>query len=129
MKGQFYSVFFFFFLFFDHNIVKLESQYGRVNSISSKKALVEFSSLNIATPFHTGHFRFTIPSEYISILNENFGWKVTKTNYLGYYGKQFVILAIGCETFGDWSKLEMDPTIYLFKFMLKKINQSKRRKR
>lgn len=102
-----------------HDILKMGTQYGKTNSIPSKKILVEFSSPNIAKPFHAGHLRSTIIGEFISNLYENFGWKVIRMNYLGDWGKQFGILAVGYEMFGDSSKLEKDPIVHLFEVYVK----------
>lgn len=102
-----------------YDILKMGTQYGKTNSIPSKKILIEFSSPNIAKPFHAGHLRSTIIGEFISNLYENFGWKVIRMNYLGDWGKQFGILAVGYEMFGDSSKLEKDPIAHLFEVYVK----------
>lgn len=90
------------------------SQYGKVKCLPSKRILVEFSSPNIAKPFHAGHLRSTIIGEFISNLFENFGWNVVRMNYLGDWGKQFGILAVGYEKFGNPLKLKEDPIAHLF---------------
>lgn len=102
-----------------YDILKMGTQYGKTNSIPSKKILIEFSSPNIAKPFHAGHLRSTIIGEFISNLYENFGWEVIRMNYLGDWGKQFGILAVGYEMFGDSSKLEKDPIAHLFEVYVK----------
>lgn len=54
-----------------------------------KHVIVEFSSPNIAKPFHAGHLRSTIIGAFVANLYEANGWKVTRMNYLGDWGKQF----------------------------------------
>lgn len=59
--------------------------------------IVEFSSPNIAKPFHMGHLRSTIIGSFLSNLLMSINNKVIKMNYLGDYGTQFGFLKIGIE--------------------------------
>lgn len=63
--------------------------YGTNTSGAGKRAIVEFSSPNIAKPIHAGHLRSTIIGAYLANLYEANGWEVKKVNYLGDWGKQF----------------------------------------
>eukprot|EP00092_Neocalanus_flemingeri_P027003 GFUD01029284.1.p1 GENE.GFUD01029284.1~~GFUD01029284.1.p1 ORF type:complete len:582 (-),score=149.51 GFUD01029284.1:36-1781(-) len=62
-----------------------------------KHVLVEFSSPNIAKPFHVGHFRSTILGNFVANINKAVGNQVTKINYLGDWGTQFGLLIAGLE--------------------------------
>jgi len=55
----------------------------------SKKAVVEYSSPNIAKPFGIGHFRSTIIGDAVANLLESSGWEVYRDNHLGDWGTQF----------------------------------------
>lgn len=90
------------------------TDYGYLPLGVGKKVLVEFSSPNIAKPFHAGHLRSTIIGGYLSNLYEKAGWDVTRINYLGDWGKQFGLLAVGFEKYGDEAKLATDPINHLF---------------
>ncbi|KAH8586273.1 putative Arginyl-tRNA synthetase, cytoplasmic [Bisporella sp. PMI_857] len=93
-------------------------------SKGQKKIIVEFSSPNIAKPFHAGHLRSTIIGGFLSNLYEGAGWDVTRINYLGDWGKQYGILAVGYQKYGDDTKLEADPINHLFDVYVK-INKDK----
>lgn len=60
-----------------------------------KNVVVEFSSPNIAKPFHVGHLRSTIIGNFISNLNLFLRNKVTRLNYLGNWGTQFGLIKVG----------------------------------
>jgi arginyl-tRNA synthetase len=84
-----------------------------------KKIVVEFSSPNIAKEFHAGHLRSTIIGGFISNLYQGLGWDVVRLNYLGDWGKQFGILALGFETYGSEEELEKNPIGHLFDVYVK----------
>ncbi|KAL4861520.1 hypothetical protein BDV12DRAFT_203931 [Aspergillus spectabilis] len=84
-----------------------------------KKIIVEFSSPNIAKPFHAGHLRSTIIGGFLANLYTVLGWDVTKMNYLGDWGKQYGLLANGYKKFGDEEKLLKDPINHLFDVYVK----------
>ncbi|KAI9294838.1 putative arginyl-tRNA synthetase [Neoconidiobolus thromboides FSU 785] len=91
-----------------------------------KKVVVEYSSPNIAKPFHIGHLRSSILGQFISNLirfNSSKSELVT-INYLGDWGKQYGLLVLGFEKFGDVGKLKDDPMLHLYEVYVK-INQLK----
>jgi len=54
-----------------------------------KKAVVEYSSPNIAKPFTIGHLRSTIIGDSVANLLEETGYQVFRDNHLGDWGTQF----------------------------------------
>ena len=95
-------------------ILLQKGKYGEKKSHHQKKVVVEFSSPNIAKPFHAGHLRSTIIGGFLSNLYEAMGWSVTRMNYLGDWGRQFGLLAVGFERYGNEKALEKQPIQHLF---------------
>ncbi|KAJ5627336.1 Arginine--tRNA ligase cytoplasmic [Penicillium herquei] len=88
-------------------------------SKGQKKIIIEFSSPNIAKPFHAGHLRSTIIGGFLANLYTVLGWDVIKMNYLGDWGKQYGLLANGFKYFGDEEALQKDPINHLFEVYVK----------
>ncbi|KAI1469051.1 arginyl-tRNA synthetase [Daldinia caldariorum] len=89
-----------------------------------KRIVVEFSSPNIAKPFHAGHLRSTIIGSFLANLYEGAGWDVVRINYLGDWGKQYGLLALAYERYGDEEALKKDPIDHLFRLYVR-INAEK----
>lgn len=102
-----------------NNCLQKKQDYGSLPLGVGKSIVVEFSSPNIAKPFHAGHLRSTIIGGFLANLYEKFGWKVTRVNYLGDWGKQFGILAVGFAKYGSEEALEQDPINHLFEVYVK----------
>ncbi|KAF2184026.1 arginyl-tRNA synthetase [Zopfia rhizophila CBS 207.26] len=88
-------------------------------SAGRKKMIVEFSSPNIAKPFHAGHLRSTIIGGFLANLYEGAGWDVIRMNYLGDWGKQYGVLAVGFERFGSEEELLRNPIGHLYDVYVK----------
>ncbi|KAF9978937.1 hypothetical protein BGZ75_009861 [Mortierella antarctica] len=103
-------------------IYNTKERWGCNESGQQKKVIVEFSSPNIAKPFHAGHLRSTIIGSFVrNILDAN-GYDTLSMNYLGDWGKQYGLLAVGFERYGSEEKLLEDPIKHLFDVYVK-INQ------
>ncbi|XP_062126346.1 probable arginine--tRNA ligase, mitochondrial [Drosophila sulfurigaster albostrigata] len=66
-------------------------------SYADKHVVIEFSSPNIAKPFHVGHLRSTIIGNVLANLYQHLGYRTTRLNYLGDWGTQFGLLALGVQ--------------------------------
>lgn len=84
-----------------------------------KRIIVEFSSPNIAKPFHAGHLRSTIIGGFLANLYAGAGWDVVRINYLGDWGKQYGLLALGYERYGNEEALLADPINHLYELYVK----------
>lgn len=63
--------------------------FGKSNIGGNNNVIVEFSSPNIAKPFHIGHIRSTVIGNSLSKIYDALGYDVFKINHLGDYGTQF----------------------------------------
>ncbi|KAJ7025947.1 arginyl-tRNA synthetase [Mycena alexandri] len=99
-------------------------RYGANDSGAGKKVVVEYSSPNIAKPFHAGHLRSTIIGTFLSNLYAANGWDVVRVNYLGDWGVQFGLLAVGFRKYGSEAKLSENAIMHLFEIYVK-INADK----
>lgn len=81
--------------------------------------VVDISSPNIAKSFHAGHLRSTIIGGFLSNLYEGAGWDILRLNYLGDWEKQYGLLALGYERYGDEKTLEANPIGHLYDLYVK----------
>lgn len=70
-------------------VLEEKENFGRSDIGGKKKVIVEFSSPNIAKPFHIGHIRSTVIGNSLSKIYDALGYDVFKINHLGDYGTQF----------------------------------------
>ncbi|KAL1914901.1 uncharacterized protein VTP21DRAFT_7817 [Calcarisporiella thermophila] len=101
------------------SVIKRGEDFGKNRSGEGKTALVEFSSPNIAKPFHAGHLRGTIIGSFVVNALKANGWKTISMNYLGDWGKQYGLLAVGFERHGSEEALEKDPIHHLYEVYVK----------
>ncbi|KAE9396905.1 arginyl-tRNA synthetase, partial [Gymnopus androsaceus JB14] len=94
-------------------------QYGCNTSGKGKKVVIEYSSPNIAKSFHVGHLRSTIIGAFLANVYKTCGWEVISTNYLGDWGTQFGLIAVGYEKYGSQEELQADAIKHLFDIYVK----------
>lgn len=70
-------------------VLEEKENFGISDIGGNKKVIVEFSSPNIAKPFHIGHIRSTVIGNSLSKIYDALGYDVFKINHLGDYGTQF----------------------------------------
>ncbi|KAF7268556.1 arginyl-tRNA synthetase, mitochondrial [Rhynchophorus ferrugineus] len=88
--------------------------YPEIN-FKPKNIVVEYSSPNIAKPFHYGHLRSTIIGGFLSNLNMFVKNNVTRLNYLGDWGTQFGFIQVGVQDLNyNLDHLKQDPIKLLY---------------
>ncbi len=84
-------------------------EYGRSDAGEGRKVIVEYSSPNIAKPFHIGHIRSTVIGNAIYKLYDATGYDVIRINHLGDYGTQFGKMIVAYRKWGSEEELAKDP--------------------
>ncbi len=84
-------------------ILDEKEKYGRSEQGKGKKVVVEFSSPNIAKPFHIGHIRSTVIGNSIYKIYDYLGYETIRINHLGDYGTQFGKMIVA---YRHWGKRE-----------------------
>lgn len=90
-------------------ILNEKENYGSSKEGNGTNIIVEYSSPNIAKPFHLGHFRNTVLGKALYDLYETLGYNVTGINHLGDWGRQFGILIEGYNRFKDEYNFDNNP--------------------
>lgn len=102
-----------------NQVVKEKEKYGHHTLPEKKTVIIDYSSPNIAKPFHAGHLRSTILGNFIKRIHDANGYHTIGINYLGDWGKQYGLLAIGFDMFGEEAELEKDPIHHLYEVYVK----------
>lgn len=100
-------------------VVKLGDAYGASNVGEGKKTIIEYSSVNIAKPFHMGHIRSTMIGESLHRIYKFLGYDTVAVNHLGDYGTQFGKLIVAYKLWGDKDVIDADPIPELLKIYVK----------
>ena len=101
------------------SIKEEKEKFGSTNIGKGRKVLVEFSSPNIAKPFHIGHIRTTVIGNSIEKIFKFQGFNTVRLNHLGDYGTQFGMLIAAYKKWGDMEVIEADPINELLKLYVK----------
>lgn len=97
-------------VFFDRNIVAQmalasanDDKVGSSDEGAGKTICIDYSSVNIAKPFHIGHLSTTVIGGALYRIFEHLGYNVVGINHLGDWGTQFGKLIVATN---KWSSLE-----------------------
>lgn len=81
------------------------SRYGSRNIGQGKNIVLDFSSPNIAKPFHIAHLRSTVIGHSLYRIFDFEGYKCVRINHLGDWGTQFGKLVVAYKLWGDDDRL------------------------
>ncbi len=76
-------------------------RYGSSDEGAGKTVVLDYSSPNVAKPFHIGHLGTTVIGHSIKKLHEFSGYKCVGVNHLGDWGTQFGKLIVAYRKWGD----------------------------
>ena len=76
-------------------------QYGSADFGRGKTVVLDYSSPNVAKPFHIGHLGTTVIGHSLKKLHEFVGYDCVGINYLGDWGTQFGKMIVAYKMWGD----------------------------
>lgn len=89
--------------------VEIQEDYGKKEENSvGKNIVIDYSSPNIAKPFHIGHLKTTVIGGALYNIYKYLGYNVIGINHVGDYGTQFGKLIEGCKLWGNEYDLSED---------------------
>lgn len=95
------------------------NSYGASEIGENKNIVVEYSSPNIAKPFHVGHLFTTAIGNALYKMYKFEGYNPIRINHLGDWGTQFGKLISAYKRWGDEEALEKDPIKELLRIYVK----------
>ena len=92
-----------------NEVLSKDKDFGRSDFGKNKNAIVEFSSPNIAKPFHIGHIRTTVIGNSLYKIYDFVGFNTIAINHLGDYGTQFGKLIVAIKRWSNMEDVAKDP--------------------
>ncbi len=80
--------------------------YGSPNVGEGRTVVLDYSSPNVAKPFHIGHLGTTVIGHSLKLLHEFAGYNCIGINHLGDWGTQFGKLIVAFRKWGDRAVIE-----------------------
>ena len=89
------------------DVIIMGDTYGAPTEMGEGKTVVlDYSSPNVAKPFHIGHLGTTVIGHSLKKLHEFAGYKCVGINYLGDWGTQFGKLIVAYKKWGNREEIE-----------------------
>ena len=93
--------------------------FGKSDIGANRPVIVEYSSPNIAKPFHIGHIRSTVIGASIAKIYDFLGFDVIRINHLGDYGTQFGKMIVAYRRWGNKQDVIDEPIKTLLSYYTK----------
>ena len=87
-------------------VLSAREKYGSGEDGEGKTVCIEYSSVNIAKPFHIGHLSSTVIGSALYKLHKFLGYHAVAINHLGDYGTQFGKLISAYKRWGSREEIE-----------------------
>lgn len=101
------------------DVIGAGADFGKSDLGGNKKVIVEYSSPNIAKPFHIGHIRSTVIGNSLYKIYDCLGYDVVRINHLGDYGTQFGKMICAYRHWGNREDVEREPIKTLLSYYTK----------
>ncbi len=89
-----------------NEVLEKGEKYGSSDMGAGKTVCIDYSSINIAKPFHIGHLSTTVLGAALYRLYKFLGYNSVGINHLGDYGTQFGKLIVAYRLWGDRTAVE-----------------------
>lgn len=100
-------------------VIEMNDSFGSSDIGRNRKVIVEFSSPNIAKPFHIGHIRSTVIGNSIYKIYDFLGYDTVRINHLGDYGTQFGKMIVSFRRWGNEEDVNREPIKTLLSYYVK----------
>ena len=100
------------------DVLTQKENYGHSDLGKGKTIVLDFSSPNIAKPFHIGHIRTTVIGNSLYKIYDSQGYDTVRVNHLGDYGTQFGKLIVAFKLWGSKEAVEANPIPELLKLYI-----------
>ncbi len=100
------------------HIYKSNKKYGSQKE-KNENIVIDYSSPNIAKPFHIGHLRSTVIGQSLYNIYNHLGYTSIGVNHLGDWGTQFGKQILAYKKWGDKEVVRKDPINELVKLYVK----------
>ena len=101
-----------------NDVLTKGKKYGHSDLGKDKTVVIDFSSPNIAKPFHIGHIRTTVIGNALYKIYDSQGYETVRVNHLGDYGTQFGKLIVAFKLWGSKEAVEANPIPELLKLYI-----------
>ena len=108
------------------DVLSKKEKYGHSDLGKDKTIVIDFSSPNIAKPFHIGHIRTTVIGNALYKIYDSQGYNTVRINHLGDYGTQFGKLIVAFKLWGNKEAVEANPIPELLKLYIQFHDEAER---
>ncbi len=102
-----------------NKILSEGENYGSSNVGNGKTVCIDYSSINVAKPFHIGHLSTTVIGGALYKIYKKLGYDVVGINHLGDYGTQFGKLIYAYKAWGNREEVEKSRVKELMRLYVK----------
>ncbi len=96
-------------------VIREGNAYGSCDIGGGKNVCLDYSSINIAKPFHIGHLSTTVIGNSLSRIYRHLGYTPVSINHLGDWGTQFGKLIVAYKRWGDREAVESGSVMELMR--------------
>ena len=98
-------------------VLRAGEGFGRTSEGNGNTICLDYSSINIAKPFHIGHLSTTVIGNALTRIFKHLGYKTVGINHLGDWGTQFGKLIVAYKLWGVREEVEKGSVLALMDCM------------